>query len=70
MRLRYTFLSGLPTRGVKIGSYDPWRRKVTVGARCYMDAIDKARNELDRRAYKSGSEPPVCWDLEFIGAKR
>lgn len=66
MKLRYVFLSGLPTQK---DSYDLFlRRKVTVKANFYDEADLKARNELDRRCEKAGEEPPTCWDLELVAA--
>jgi len=60
MKLKYTFLTGLPTEK---GS--PFlRRKVTVRATNYHEADEKARYVLDKRC----ACPPVCWDLELIEA--
>lgn len=39
---------------------------VTVKARFYDQAIDKACVELDRRYAKADREPPVGWTLELI----
>jgi hypothetical protein len=48
--------------GVGIGM----KRTVTVTAVRYEDAVVAAREELDRRAYKRGEEPPVAWDLSLL----
>jgi hypothetical protein len=64
VKLKYTFLSGLPAPK---GS--PFlRRRVTVEAHSYSEAGVKARAELDRRCEGSNSEPPPGWDLELIQA--
>jgi hypothetical protein len=60
MKLKYTFLSGLPT--VKDSPF--LRRKVTVRATNYYEADEKARYLLDQRC----ACPPTSWDLELIEA--
>jgi len=53
--LKYTF------------QYNPWKSAtVTVTATSYRKAIEKAREELDRRYESRDIEPPVAWGLEPI----
>ena len=41
-------------------------RTVTVHAENMDDARLRAIEALDRRAEKSGAEPPVAWDIELV----
>lgn len=49
---RYTFTTGY--------------RVVTVRAKTFDDAVERARRELDRRCEKVKTEPPVGWSLALI----
>lgn len=42
------------------------QRKATVYAKSEQEAIYKAYAIWDRRAIKSGEEPPVCWGVSEI----
>lgn len=42
---------------------------VTVKARFFGDAEDKARGTLDARYEKAGKEPPVGWTLKLESAR-
>lgn len=39
---------------------------VTVKAKSFEDAVDKARGVMDRRCEKQGQEPPVGWTLTLV----
>lgn len=41
---------------------------VTVKANSYVQAVNRAREEMDRRYEKADREPPVGWDLTLLEA--